>query len=354
VHELEVGMAEEDMCAHAHAFTSLEYDVAYDLPKYRQWLEGECLDHGEHMASVYAEHRVWMQMIAWRRRRRSGKSGLRWCFKMPWHVRSLPALLDTYPDAIIVHTHRPLMEVAGSWCSLVEKQRENFVENAAQVDQPKFAREQLEVLASMLLAGAEWRANHPEVASRWLDVQFSDLLLKPGEVIASVAKVAEVALNSGMRENIEESVRASVAKHKAASRHSYSQNDYGLDGASMPPNIARVLRLYERGLAERAVEPENTDITEVVMSLVPNFGILDGFNCAGRSARASGADEPPSPKLRAGGGENLVVQETPLSSQFLGAHATPGGRISRGDTMFPGESPSESPSESPPRSESPK
>ena len=106
-----VGLAEEDMCAHSHAFASLEYDIVYDLPKYRAWLDERDL------RDVYREHRLWMQMTAWCRRR-AGKPAERWCFKLPWHVRSLSTLLETYPDALIVHTHRPVKEVTGSRRSL--------------------------------------------------------------------------------------------------------------------------------------------------------------------------------------------------------------------------------------------
>ena len=58
----------------------------------------------EFLFEVYGEHRRWMQFIAWSRRRATGTAARRWVFKLPWHVRSLPALLKVYPDAVLVHT----------------------------------------------------------------------------------------------------------------------------------------------------------------------------------------------------------------------------------------------------------
>ena len=126
-------MAEEDMCAHSHCFASLEYDVMYGLPKYAMWLNQQPLD------LVYAEHKLWMQMTAWVRKR-AGQPTARWCFKLPWHVRSLDMLVKTYPDALIVHTHRSVADVAGSWCSLVEHQRERHV---VEIDRTKLGKQHL-------------------------------------------------------------------------------------------------------------------------------------------------------------------------------------------------------------------
>ena len=51
IHETGTGVPEEDMFAHGHSFLSLEYDLQFDLPKYRQWVDNKPLDE------VYAEHK---------------------------------------------------------------------------------------------------------------------------------------------------------------------------------------------------------------------------------------------------------------------------------------------------------
>ena len=63
MHDFDLALPEEDMCAHAHAFASLGEDILFGLPNYRKWLDEQPLDEG------YADHRVWMQTISWRRRR---------------------------------------------------------------------------------------------------------------------------------------------------------------------------------------------------------------------------------------------------------------------------------------------
>ena len=70
-----------------------------------------------------------------------------------------------------MHTHRDLEHVTGSWCSLVERQRERFVET---IDRDELGREQLSFIESTLSAGMNFRKEHPELADRWLDVSFNE------------------------------------------------------------------------------------------------------------------------------------------------------------------------------------
>jgi len=260
IHELGVGLAEEDMCAHSHAFASLEYDIVYGLPQYREWLDEHMAKEGD---KVYAEHKVWMQMLAWTRRRTSAdkQAPPRWAFKMPWHVRSLPSLLKAYPDAIIVHTHRPVMEVAGSWCSLVERQRERNVE---EIDRAALGTQQLDVLSKMLVAGTTFRNANPQIAPRWLDVQFGDITSAPATVAAKVIQ------HAGMR--VDRTTSAALAGYIAASRkqrgkaklHKYDSRHYMLDEAAFS---GAAFIEYEADLASR----KGSRLKEIVAEKMPQI-----------------------------------------------------------------------------------
>ena len=246
IHDMGVGLPEEDMCAHSHAFASLEYDIAYGLPEYRQWLDAHLAAHGD---DVYAEHRVWMQMVAWTRRRLAGVAlgadARRWCFKMPWHCKSLPSLLKAYPDALLVHTHRPVMEVAGSWCSLVERQRERNVEV---VERAALGEHQLQVLASMLVAGTTFRTSHPEIAPRWLDVHFKDITGQPARVAAHVITHAGMNADKATMAAVDGYVASSRKKRSEAKLHRYDMRHYQLGELAFK---SKAFLEYECDLASR-------------------------------------------------------------------------------------------------------
>jgi thioester reductase-like protein len=226
IHDIGIGLAEEDMCAHSCSFTSLEYDILYNLPKYRQWLDAQPL------YEVYQFHRSWMQALSWLRRRQQVSSStsqlptqLRWCFKLPWHARSLPALFQAYPDAVLVHTHRAPEQVAGSWCSLVEQQRERFVHN---LDKKELGQEQVMVLRGTLSAAMDFRAQHREYDNRWLDVQFDDLVASPVNVAKQVISHAGIQVNKQIVNRMAESVKESKRKRSKVKLHQYNLSDYGI------------------------------------------------------------------------------------------------------------------------------
>eukprot|EP00977_Amphora_coffeiformis_P007315 scaffold1586_cov158-Amphora_coffeaeformis.AAC.4 len=228
IHDISTGIAEEDMCAHAHCFASSMYDILYDLPEYRRWLEQQNLDE------VYVEHKRWMQFISWSRRR-ANKPLLRWCFKMPWHVRSLSSLFKAYPDALLVHTHRDPEKVAGSFCSLVEGQRERFVE----VDRTKLGLEQVESIENTLALAMQFRADHPELKNRWLDVQFMDLMTSPKRVAARVVAHAGLPINKQATNLVSDYVEESIRRRGSMKLHKYDIQDYGIKPSAFDTNVFR-------------------------------------------------------------------------------------------------------------------
>ena len=51
------------------------------------------------------------------------EQGGRWLHKMPFHLMELATLMATYPDALLIQTHREPAPFMGSWNSLVERIR---------------------------------------------------------------------------------------------------------------------------------------------------------------------------------------------------------------------------------------
>lgn len=262
VHDISVGLAEEDMCAHSHSFHSLEYDVQCNLPAYAEWLDREALDE------TYAEHRKWMQFITWSRRR-AGKVPRRWAMKMPWHVRSLPALLKAYPDALLVHTHRPPKDVAGSWCSLIERQQQRFT---GTVDRMALGKQQIEAMGKTLLAGVHFRQSNPELASRWLDVQFDTLISAPEKAVAAVFAHAGCAFGSASRREVTSYITDVKAKRSGEKLHKYQLADYV--GEDCAKNVAATPAFTEYKVTQASL---NTEGSAPAVDGVPPFVKAAGF-----------------------------------------------------------------------------
>jgi len=97
----------------AHSFHSLRFDMTYEAPSYRRWL-----DQRGHVAA-YREHKRFLQHL-------QGDSLKRWVLKCPDHVFALDALRAVYPDARLVFVHRDPVEVLPSVARLTEVVRTPF------------------------------------------------------------------------------------------------------------------------------------------------------------------------------------------------------------------------------------
>ncbi|MBN7795918.1 sulfotransferase family protein [Parahaliea mediterranea] len=91
----------------ANTFISDHIAALYQIPSYHAWYASADL------APVYAWHRQMLQLLQWRNPRRH------WLLKAPEHLGHLPALLEIYPDARVIQTHRDPIRCMSSATSLL-------------------------------------------------------------------------------------------------------------------------------------------------------------------------------------------------------------------------------------------
>jgi hypothetical protein len=97
----------------AHSFHSLRFDMTYEVPSYRRWLDRR----GQ--VPAYREHKRFLQHL-------QGPQPAQWVLKCPDHVFALEALRAVYPDARLVFVHRDPVEVLPSVARLTEVVRTPF------------------------------------------------------------------------------------------------------------------------------------------------------------------------------------------------------------------------------------
>lgn len=77
-------------------------------------------------------------------------------------------IFEAYPDAMIIQTHRDPSEVVASWCGLVTLLR-TYCNN---IDKKEIGESQLQALLDMVNSAQAFRAEHPELANRFIDVKY--------------------------------------------------------------------------------------------------------------------------------------------------------------------------------------
>jgi Sulfotransferase family len=107
MHPMGARLSQECVVMMGDAMCTPLFHNQFRVPTYQDWV-----DHDADWAPVYAFHRQQLQHLQWRHH------GDRWVLKTGAHMWGLECLLETYPDARIVFTHRDPVKSLTSYSSL--------------------------------------------------------------------------------------------------------------------------------------------------------------------------------------------------------------------------------------------
>lgn len=189
---------------------SMSFESQAYVPAYSEWLSGQ------DWVPAYETQRRLMQLIG------LNDADKRWVLKNPSHLVSVDALLEVFPDALVVVTHRDPVTCVASSCSLAEASTRG---QSTVFTGETIGRTQLDMLRREQEAFARVRGSVP--ADQLVDVDYADLTGDPVGTVRGIYEHFSMPWDEG--------VEAAVASEHAASRqgpraprHSYDLADYGL------------------------------------------------------------------------------------------------------------------------------
>jgi hypothetical protein len=199
---------EEDSLIFDPSFRSTTAEAVADIPSFTTWLERS------DPQILYRRYREVLQVLLWQRPGR-------WLGKTPSHLEFLDTLLETFPDALVVHTHRDPVETVASLCSMLSHAR-GFMSD--HVDPTRVGEQWLRKVGHMVDRSLEARAAADE--SRFLDVYYHDTVEDPWKQLHRVCEW----IGAPVDEDTEANMRRFLAdnpQHKYG-RHRYRLEDFGL------------------------------------------------------------------------------------------------------------------------------
>ena len=230
IHQIDVDEPEEDIPILRLSFKARVFGTRYRVPQYDSWLE----ESGSREA--YGLHRRVMQHYTYQRRQCHPGAEGQWLFKMPTHLMELEALIEAYPDALFIQTHREPVQFMGSWCSLVERIRSNICKPRP----PEvLGAEQLTAMSRLLERAVEFRESHPELEDRWIDVRYYDLVQDPMAVVARIYERRGWKLRPEAVDAMEAWLDNQRERRRTEKRHKYNIVDYGLTRDMIDSAFAR-------------------------------------------------------------------------------------------------------------------
>jgi hypothetical protein len=206
-------------------FRTVHFDGSAHVPSYMAWVT-DCDMHG-----TYEYHRRVLRLLQWHCPPRL------WHLKTPVHMFALDALLDVYPDARFLWSHRDPAKVLGSVCSLIHYTRSwsSDRDDAAQLGAEMNERWWVAVQRAM-----DFRARVGE--ARFADIAFASLQTDPiGALGQSIERI-------GLE--FSDASRAAVAqwadRHEPGSHgaHHYALTDFGIDADTVRSTFAPYIEAF--------------------------------------------------------------------------------------------------------------
>lgn len=212
IHPLGARLPLECMAITSHSFISQRFHTMYRVPNYQAWLGRQ------ELRPAYEWHRRFLQHLQWRR------PAHRWILKAPSHAHGLDALFETYPDALVVQTHRDPVAVLASVASLTAVLRAAFTDA---VDLPEIGAEVAQHWADGLERLMQIRGEGRVAPEHFFDVRYDELVADPLAAIRRLYAHFDLALSAAA----EERMRGHLAEHPKDKHgpHIYSLAAFGLD-----------------------------------------------------------------------------------------------------------------------------
>ena len=224
IHPVEADGLEEDVLLQDGSFMSPTVDATMSVPTYSAWL------HETDQSPMYRYFRRLVQILLWQR------PGT-YLGKTPHHLENLPTLLEVFPGARVIVTHRDPAIVVPSFCSMMAHARRLFSND---VDPLAVGRQFREKQRNGVHDAMEARRALP--SESFLDVHYADLMTDPLKEIRRIYDFLGYAL-SPETETIMKTFCAQNPKDRRGAHH-YSPETFGLTRAALDDDFASYRKHY--------------------------------------------------------------------------------------------------------------
>jgi hypothetical protein len=201
------------------SFVSENLGTTVPATRYASWLATKA-DHG----LAFRYHRRLLQNLQYRHR------GERWALKAPSHMFHLRALLDEYPDALVVVTHRDPARVLPSVASMARAFHKVYLEKSG-VDSGLIGQSVTNLLANGVRHAMDVR-DRIDRPGQFCDVLYDDLRRDPIGTVERIYSRFGISLPADSRAAMTRFVAEGNAKHGGRS-HRYALADYGFSEESI-------------------------------------------------------------------------------------------------------------------------
>jgi len=222
IHPMSLDQPDEELIILGQLYSSTMIEGTYYVPSFAHWLTAN------DRFQCYRDLRQILQSLQWQD---PGRQGAKWVLKTPGHLMALDAVMEVFPNAKIVMTHRDPVATVPSYCSM-EHSLYQMVSDS--VDKASVAEFWVDRLADLM---ARFMLVRERVEGRnFVDVRYADLLADPIGQGTRVLEAAGISVTPEIRAGMGQWIEANKREDRAA--HRYTLEDFGLDKADVDRRFA--------------------------------------------------------------------------------------------------------------------
>lgn len=221
IHNRRADEVEECWLLTRQSMLSAYFEFTGNLPTYSAWLAEQ------DFTETYQRYRRNLQLIG------LPDAGKRWVLKSSSHLVCLDALLATFPDALVIQTHRrPASVVLGSACSMVNKM---VAGRSASFQGEAIGPILLEFAVRSLERYTTDRADYDPATFH--DVEFDEFTADPLAVVTDIYR----RLGRDITDEVRTAMLAVVAEDDRLRSHTYDLTDYGITADEVDARLSTLL-----------------------------------------------------------------------------------------------------------------
>ena len=216
---------EECVIIQAFAFHGVQMGIEIMCEPYGSWFKSQDL------RSFYRYYRTLLQLVDWQR------PGERWLLKAPAHMWAIEPLLEVFPDARVVWSHRDPLACTASICSMTYE----LIHRNVDIEKVDLGPIVFDWYASSLERGLSERDRSDP--AHFVDVHHDDF------VADSLGTAEKVYGHFGMELGAE--ARAAMEAHVASNpkgkhgKHEYALAEYGLGESEVRARFAPYIERFQ-------------------------------------------------------------------------------------------------------------
>jgi hypothetical protein len=243
IHPIAADLPQECIAITAQAFMSIQFHTTHDVASYQNWFEEAPQKLGFDFHYRFLQHLQAKSATAVDGGR-AGNAGVnfrpgdRWVLKAPGHLFALAGLLERYPDARIIHTHRDPLKAMASMASHATVLRRAFSDGT---DAKRIAADWADRWARALekFLAVRDRAS----PAQFLDVMFESIESDPLGTVERVYDFLGWPLTAAARASMGNFLAANPKNKHGV--HSYTLEQFGLSRAAEAARFARYCERFQ-------------------------------------------------------------------------------------------------------------